>query len=118
MAVVRLLILTACRRDEIGRLSWSEVDLDRGQITIAASRSKNHRAHTMSLPPAALDLLRTVPRRSDTDFVFGGETGFSSWSHRMMRPGSSSAQASQINLISMATKRDRATEAPQPDCWC
>jgi integrase len=79
--IVKLLLLTACRRDEIARLSWSEVDLDRGQITIAAARSKNRKAHTVTLSAPALDLLRAVPRRPDTDFVFGGEHGFSGWSH-------------------------------------
>jgi integrase len=79
--IVKLLILTACRRDEIARLPWSEVDFDRGTITISAERSKNHRAHTLHLPPAAIDLLRAVPRRPDTDFVFGGAAGFTGWSH-------------------------------------
>jgi integrase len=79
--IVKLLILTACRRDEIARLSWSEVDFDRGTITIRADRSKNHRAHSLRLPPAALDLLHAVPRRLDTDFVFGGAQGFSGWSN-------------------------------------
>src|SRR5262249_9200577 len=78
--IVKLLILTACRRDEIGRLSWLEVDLDRGQITISASRSKNRRAHKVPLSPPAVDLLRAVPRRPDTDFVFGTARGFSGWS--------------------------------------
>jgi integrase len=85
--IIRLLILTACRRDEIARLSWSEIDLDRGQITISASRSKNRRAHVVMLSAPALDLLRAVPRRPDNDFVFGGKTGFTGWSHavKMLR---------------------------------
>jgi integrase len=93
--VVRLLVLTACRRDEIGRLSWSEVDLDRGQITISAHRSKNHRSHVVPLSAPVLDLLRAVPRRPDNDFVFGGKAGFTNWSNatkalraRMAQPAS------------------------------
>ena len=33
--IVRLLILTGCRREEIGGLMWSEVDLDAGTIKLA-----------------------------------------------------------------------------------
>jgi integrase len=77
--IVKLLILTACRRDEIARLSWSEVDLDRGVITISATRSKNRKAHVVPLSAPALDLLRAMPR--GTDFVFSGEHGFTGWSN-------------------------------------
>jgi integrase len=79
--IVKLLILTACRRDEIARLLWSEVSFEHNTITISAERSKNHRAHTLRVPPAALDLLHAVRRRPDTDFVFGGVAGFSGWSN-------------------------------------
>jgi integrase len=79
--IVKLLLLTGCRRDEISRLPWTEVDFDRGAITIAAARSKNHRAHTVTLSEPALEILRAVPRRPGTDFVFCGERGFSGWSH-------------------------------------
>jgi integrase len=41
--IVKLLILTGCRRDEIGGLGWSELDLDTDTMTLprspAASRS-------------------------------------------------------------------------------
>jgi integrase len=78
--IVRLLILTGCRRDEIGSLRWSEIDLDAGTITIAAGRSKNRRAHVLTLPPMALDILRAIPRRDGRDFVFGQRGGgFSRW---------------------------------------
>jgi integrase len=79
--IIRLLILTACRRDEISRLSWREVNFEHGTITISAERSKNHRAHTLRLPPAALEILRAIPRRRDSDAVFGGKDGFTGWSH-------------------------------------
>jgi hypothetical protein len=44
--IVRLLILTACRRQEIGGLRWSELDEPRGIWTLPGTRSKNRRAHT------------------------------------------------------------------------
>jgi integrase len=80
--IVRLLILSGCRRLEIGELKWSEVDFDRGAMTIAGARTKNHRALTLTLPPVAIDLLRATPRCDGRENVFGtGADGFSSWSY-------------------------------------
>lgn len=80
--IVRLLMFTACRRDEIGSLSWSEVDIDGGRITIAGERTKNGRVHKLKLPPAAVDILQSIPRRPARDLVFGGRGGgFSAWSY-------------------------------------
>jgi integrase len=77
--IVRLLILTGCRRREIGSLKWSEIDLTAGIMTISAERTKNGRAHTLTLPPMALDVIRSVPRRDGCDYVFG-QSGFQRWS--------------------------------------
>ena len=38
--IVRLLMLTGCRRDEIGSLQWSELDLEGRTITLPAIRTK------------------------------------------------------------------------------
>jgi len=69
--IVRLLILTGCRRREIGSLKWSEIDLAAGTMTISAERTKNGRAHTLTLPPMALDIIKSVPRRDGCDYIFG-----------------------------------------------
>jgi len=80
--IVKLLMLTGCRRGEIGELKWSEVDFDHGTITIAGTRTKNGHALTLILPAVALDLLRATPRRDNSDNVFGGGgPGFTIWSH-------------------------------------
>jgi integrase len=81
--ITQLLVWTLCRRDEVSRLSWREVDLDRGRIEIAAGRYKSRRAHAVPLSKPALELLKSVPRRPGTDFVFGPEngSGFSGWSN-------------------------------------
>jgi integrase len=78
--IVKLLILSGCRRDEIGSLKFSECDFGAGTITIAAERSKNRRAHCLTLPPMALDILRAIPRREGRDYVFGQSgQGFQRW---------------------------------------
>jgi integrase len=79
-AIVRLLALTGCRRDEIGGLRWSEIDLDKGLLTIPGSRTKNHHAHLLTLPEAALSILRNIRRRDDREYLFGARGGpFSRW---------------------------------------
>src|SRR5262249_36071133 len=83
--IVRLLTLTGQRRDEISALRWSEVDADRGLITLPAERTKNRHEHQIPLSAPALAILKAQPRRmnggSPRDFVFGlGEGGFSGWS--------------------------------------
>jgi integrase len=72
--IVRLLMLTAQRRSEIGSLRWSELAGD--CILLPASRTKNHSSHSLPLTPAALSLL--PPRRGS--YVFGLRGGFSEWS--------------------------------------
>jgi integrase len=76
--IVRLLMLTGARREEIGSLVWSEVDLESALITLPPTRTKNSREHTIPLVPAAVDILRA--RARDGDIVFGRTFGFKNWS--------------------------------------
>jgi integrase len=78
--IVRLLLLTGQRRDEIGALRWSEiVGAPACSILLPPGRTKNHREHVVPLSPQALDLLPL--RRNDRDLVFGlGPHGFAGWS--------------------------------------
>ena len=83
--IVRLLMLTGQRRDEIGGLMWPEVDLDKNVILLPGSRTKNARAHIVPLASTALEILKAVPRRARqdgaSDYVFGeGQDGYSGWS--------------------------------------
>jgi integrase len=83
--IVRLLVLTGARREEIGGLSWSEVDLAQGLIALPPERVKNRRAHEIVLSPPALAVLKTRarltwPDGSPCDLVFGrGARGFADW---------------------------------------
>jgi integrase len=77
-AIVKLLILTGCRRDEIGGLKWSEVG-DDGVLVVDGSRTKNRRTLMLTLPPLARQILQAVPRGS-SDYVFGARGGsFQAW---------------------------------------
>src|SRR5262245_14145989 len=78
--IVRLLILLGSRRAEVGGMKWSELDLDAGTWTLPAARSKNHRPHTVALPPTALAIIRPG-LRLDRDCLFGdrSQRGFTIW---------------------------------------
>ncbi|WP_245444719.1 site-specific integrase [Microvirga sp. KLBC 81] len=61
-SAVQLMILTGQRRAEVLEAEWREFDLGRGLWTIPCERSKNGGAHLIPLAPAAVELLRAVPR--------------------------------------------------------
>jgi integrase len=78
--IVRLLMLTGARRDEIGGLRWSEIDMDGGVLCIPGARTKNHRDLLLPLPPSAVAILEAVTRRESRDLIFGrGGGSFSGW---------------------------------------
>jgi integrase len=81
--IIRLLTLTGCRRNEIGGLRFDEIDLQSGTLTIPGERIKNGRTLQLTLPAAALEILRSVPRREGQVFVFENQrkpTVFCNWS--------------------------------------
>jgi integrase len=81
--VVRLLVLTGQRRDEVARMTWPEVDVAGRLWTIPASRAKNNVAHLVPLSDAAVAILESLPRvHSEAGFVFttNGKTPISGFS--------------------------------------
>jgi len=58
--IVRLLMLTGQRRDEIAELRWSEVDFDKALIVLPPARVKNNTKHELPLSPQALAILRKL----------------------------------------------------------
>jgi integrase len=87
--VVRLLILTAQRRNEIGLLPWTEVNLAEKRLELPGGagdqgRTKNHRAHLVPLSPLALAQLPNAHDPADPmarSMMFGLRlhSGFSGW---------------------------------------
>jgi integrase len=76
--IVRLCLLTGCRREEIGGLRWDEIQDDR--IVFSPDRMKGNLAHDIALLPM---ISSTLPKRPDdaSGCVFGRRgTGFSGWS--------------------------------------
>ncbi|MGI4765072.1 MAG: tyrosine-type recombinase/integrase, partial [Janthinobacterium lividum] len=89
--LVRLLLLTGQRRNEVGRMRWSEVDLDAALWTIPKERAKNGQAHAVPLSSPALAILRALPKveggKGFVDYVFTvtGKTPVSGYSNAKER---------------------------------
>jgi integrase len=83
--IVRLLMLTGQRREEVAGMGWPELDLDRALWTIPSARTKNKLEHEVPLPHQAVALL--PKKREGRDFVFGrGKKGsFSGYSRSKAR---------------------------------
>jgi integrase len=78
---VRLLILTGCRRKEIGGMRWSE--FDDGKWMLPSERTKNGHAHTLPLSASAWSIINSVPRVADRDHLFGVRSdGFKDWGRK------------------------------------
>jgi integrase len=73
--ILRLLILTGQRRNEIGNLRWDEVAGD--TIMLPPARVKNNRTHTIPLSRQAADIIARQPRRGE--WVFGGSHPWRNW---------------------------------------
>jgi integrase len=85
-SITKLLLITGCRREEIGGLKRSEVNFETGTLTIPPERVKNKRTLILPLPPTALDILRSVPPREGRDHFFGGaKNGFVAWGWDKMK---------------------------------
>jgi integrase len=74
--IVRLLLLTGQRRNEIGGLQSGEVDLAKGIIILPAHRTKNKRKHELPLSRQAFAILSRQPRRPS---LFSKTEGFKNW---------------------------------------
>jgi integrase len=80
--LVRLLMLTGARRDEVAGMEWAELDLDARAWTLPAARTKNKREHVVPLSDAALEIIKGLPRVEGRRFLFSttGRTHVSGFS--------------------------------------
>src|SRR5262245_1838682 len=77
--IVRILLLTGQRANEIAGLEWREINFDKGIIELSAHRVKNRRKHIVPMSSMMRAILKA--RQQDGDFVFGRceATPFSGW---------------------------------------
>jgi integrase len=80
--IVRLLLLSGQRRNEIANLQWHEVNFEREEVTLPAERTKNSVVHVLPMSTQMLAILHQTDRIVGRDFVFGEgpNAGFQAWS--------------------------------------
>ncbi len=66
--VFQLLLLTGARRNEVGGMTWSEVDGDTWNLP--GERTKNARPHLVPLSTVAKDIIDAVPRMDGSHYLF------------------------------------------------
>jgi integrase len=69
-AFFELLILTLQRRAEVAGMLWDELSDDLSTWTVPAARAKNGKAHIVHLAEPARVVLRNIPRRYSSGYVF------------------------------------------------
>jgi integrase len=90
--VLRLCLATGQRVGEVAGMRRAEIDLANAIWTIPKERVKNKHAHTVPLPPLALELVREAMRETNGDILFPNEAGDAPLSHRVMDRAISRAQ--------------------------
>jgi integrase len=79
-AIIKLLILTGQRANEVGGLRWGEVHDE--QIVLPSSRTKNKRAHIVPLSDPARAILGQFPADGRTHVFGSADTaGFDGWGY-------------------------------------
>lgn len=72
---LELVVLTACRTGEVLGARWDELDMERGEWRIPASRMKSRRPHVVPLSKGALEIISRAPRVDGVPFVFHSASG-------------------------------------------
>ena len=70
-AYFRVVLLT--RRNEVGGMAWSELDLDAALWRLPAERNKSGRPFEIPLSPPVLETLQSLPRIGPIVFALNGE---------------------------------------------
>jgi integrase len=86
--VVKLLFLTAQRRDEVASMRWSDLDLEGCLWTLPADRNKSKHEHVIPLTPQVVSILKSIPR-THAVLIFPARgrdnpiSGFSKWKREL-----------------------------------
>jgi integrase len=102
--LVKLLLLTGQRRDEVATLRWSELDFDKRTWTLPREKAKNNRAHEIHVSDAAIEVLRSLPRTGALLFTSTGSTAVSGFSRAKRR----------LDVAMFAAKSDQPSAPCEP----
>jgi integrase len=110
-ALLKMLLLTAQRRDEVANMTWGEIGGD-GTWTIPAERYKTKRLNHVPLSRAALAAIEAQPKYNGCDYVFSSrtKTPFSGF-------GKSKARLDNAVLLYMQKRAAKGTEVEPLPNW-
>jgi integrase len=84
--VIKLLILTGQRRQEVASMRWPDIDLDRALWTLPRELTKTDRVHEVPFSSAALAVLRAAPKvHTELVFTTNGRTPVANFSMSKLR---------------------------------
>ena len=121
---LRFLTLTSARSGEVRGATWEEIDLDAAIWTISGERMKAGRPHRVPLPPAAVDLLRALPRLHGTDLVFfaarGGQLSDMAIGQLMRRMQAAEEKAGRAGFVDAQTGKPAVAHGLRSSFrqWC
>lgn len=72
-AYFRVVLLTGARRNEVGGMAWSELDLGAGLWRLPAERNKSGRHFEIPLSPPVVETLQSLPRIGPMVFALDGK---------------------------------------------
>ena len=78
-AIFATLLLTGLRKEELGHLAWSDVDLQHAALRLTAKDGfapKDYEEREIPLPPDLVQILRKSPQHSDWVFASGNGNRF------------------------------------------
>jgi integrase len=86
-AYFRVVLLTGARRNEVGRMQWSELDLDAALWRLPAERNKSARLFEIPLSTPVVETLRMLPRVGLLVFTLNGKQPMTlhPWIERVLR---------------------------------
>jgi integrase len=68
--LVQLLLVTAQRRDEVARMAWRDIDIERRLWTLPRELTKANRRHEVPLSPLALEVIQSTPKIGADGLLF------------------------------------------------
>jgi integrase len=110
-ALLKILLLTAQRRDEVANMAFKEIGTD-GVWTIPAERYKTKRSNHVPLSKAACAIIKVQPKIDACDYVFPSrtKTPFSGF-------GKSKARLDKAVLLDMQKRAKKGAEVEPLPNW-
>lgn len=80
--IIKLLLLTGCRLNEIAGMKWSELDKGLTTLSLLGERTKNNEKHSVAISQLSKSIFEGIDRIPGCDLIFttNGERPVSGWS--------------------------------------